>query len=333
MSSFINTRRAVLAAIAATGLAGLAPAGAQAQATATPAIAWPSQITIVVPFPPGASNDTFARIIAQKLGPRLGVSVIVDNKPGASGNIGAGFVSRAQPNGATLLLTSSSFPASAAIAPNLPFDPLTGLTPVAQLAKGPMIVAVGPESPYRSLAELLAAAKDKGKVTFGTAGVGSINQMANEMLAQMAKVEMTHVSYRGIGPAITDLMSGQIQMTIASFPSIHGQVKAGKVRALAVTSPARSPFAPDLPPVAQTVPGYSVELWWGIYAPGGMAAGMIEALNREIGAIVAEKEMQDRFAQEGAVASALSAAEFAKITANDLATWRAIAKERNIKAE
>ena len=322
------SRRHVLTALAAAGVS-LSSSLAWAQAAA-----WPKVITIVVPFPPGGSNDIFARVLAQKLGPKLGVTVIVDNKPGASGSIGAGFVSRAQPDGATLLLTSSSFPASAAINPNLPFDPLKGLTPISQLAKGPMIVAVDAESPYKNLAELIAAAgKEKGKINFGTAGVGSINQMANEMLAHMAKVEMTHIPYRGISAAITDLISGRIQMTIASFPSIAGQIKAGRVKGLAVTSPEPSPFAPDLPPVAKTVPGYSVELWWGIYGPGGMPPALVDALNKEIAAIITEKDMSDRFAQEGAQPSPISAADFAKVTADDLAMWRGIAKERNIRAE
>lgn len=329
MTNSFLSRRQVLTALAAATAVPLSGSLAQAQA-----VAWPKLITIVVPFPPGGSNDIFARVLAQKLGPKLGVTVIVDNKPGASGSIGAAFVSRAQPDGATLLLTSSSFPASAAITPNLQFDPLKGLTPVSQLAKGAMIVAVGAESPYNSVADLVAAAeKEKGKINFGTAGVGSVNQMANEMLAHMAKVEMTHIPYRGIAAAITDLMSGQIQMAIASFPSIAGQIKAGRVKGLAVTSPARSPFAPDLPPVAETVPGYNVELWWGIYGPAGMPASLVEALNNEIGAIITEKDMRDRFAQEGAEPSPISAADFATVTANDLAMWRGIAKERNIRPE
>jgi tripartite-type tricarboxylate transporter receptor subunit TctC len=304
----------------------IAPASAQDAA-------WPKQITIVVPFPPGASNDTFARLLAQSLGQKLGATIIVDNKAGAGGTIGAAFVAKAAPNGATLLLTSSTFTGAAAVQPKLPFDPIAGFVPVAQLATGPMILAVGPDAPFTSVGELVTAAGTaKGKLNFGTAGVGSVNHMANELFNAMAKVEMTQVPYRGISNAITDLMSGQVQVVIASLPSIAGLMDAGRVRGLAVTSMARSPFAPTLPTIAETVPGYNVELWWGVFAPAGLPAPMVEQLNKEIGAIIMEPEMRDRFAREGALPSPISAAAFAAVVRADLDKWRNVAKERNITA-
>ncbi len=295
------------------------------------AVEWPKQITIVVPFPPGASNDTFARIIAQKLGPKLGATIIVDNKPGAAGSIGATHVARSAPNGATLMLISSTFTGNSAIQPKLPFDPVASFVPVAQLAQGPMILAVGKDAPFSSVAELIAAARsEKGKLNFGTAGVGSINHMASELLNAAAKVEMTHVPYRGISNAVTDLMSGQIQMVIASFPSIAGLMTSGKVRGLAVTSAAPSSFAPDLPAVAATLPGYDVDLWWGVFAPAGLPEAMVDQLNQLIRAIIMEPDMRERFAQEGAMATPVSSAEFAAIVRADLDKWRKIARERNI---
>jgi tripartite-type tricarboxylate transporter receptor subunit TctC len=292
---------------------------------------WPKQITIVVPFPPGASNDTFARILAQKLSPKLGATIIVDNKAGAGGSIGAASVAKAAPNGATLLLTSSTFTGNAAVQPKLPFDPVADLVPVAQLAKGPMIVAVGPDTPYKSLAELIAAARaEKGKLNYGTAGVGSINHMATEMLNTMAQVEMTHVPYRGISNVVTDLISGQVQLVISSFPSIAELVTAGKLRGLAVTSAQRSSFAPELPAVAETVSGYDVDLWWGVFAPAGLPAAMVEQLNKEIRAIITDDDMRQRFAQEGALPTPVSAAEFAGVVRADLDKWRKVAKERDI---
>ena len=292
---------------------------------------WPKQITIVVPFPPGASNDTFARILAQKLTPKLGATIIVDNKAGAGGSIGAASVAKAPPNGATLLLTSSTFTGNAAVQPKLPFDPVADLVPIAQLAKGPMIVAVGPDTPYKSVAELLAAARaEKGKLNYGTAGVGSINHMATEMLNAMASVEMTHVPYRGISNVVTDLMSGQVQLVISSFPSIAELVNAGKLRGLAVTSAQRSSFAPALPAVAETVPGYDVDLWWGVFAPAGLPPAMVEQLNREIRAIITDEEMRQRFAQEGALPTPIAAAEFAAVVRADLDKWRKVARERDI---
>ena len=295
------------------------------------AVEWPKQITIVVPFPPGASNDTFARIIAQKLGPQLGATIIVDNKPGAAGSIGAAYVARSAPNGATLMLISSSFTGNSAIQPKLPFDPLASFVAVAQLAKGPMILAVGKDALFNSVAELVDAARsEKGKLNFGTAGVGSINHMASELLNAAAKVEMTHVPYRGISNAITDLMSGQIQMVIASFPSIAGLMTGGKVRGLAVTSAASSPFAPELPAVSATLPGYDVDLWWGIFAPAGLPIPMVDQLNQLIRAIIMEPDMRERFAQEGAVPTPISSSEFSAIVRADLDKWRKIAQERNI---
>lgn len=299
------------------------------------AVAFPKTMTIIVPFAPGASNDTFARLLAQQLGPKLGVTMIVDNKPGAGGSIGAGYVARAKPDGGTLLLTSSTFTGNAAVQRKLPYDPVKGFAPVAMLASGPMILAVGNDTPYKNVQELLAAARaKKGEIAYGSAGIGSINQMASELLNSMANVEMTHVPYKGIGNAITEMMGGRLQMVIASFPSIAEQARAGKVRSLAVTSAKRSKFAPDLLTVAETVPGYDVELWWGVLAPAGMPQPMVDRLNVEIRAIIATPDMQKRFAQEGADPStAMTAGEFAAYVRADIEKWRKVAKERNIVAD
>jgi tripartite-type tricarboxylate transporter receptor subunit TctC len=295
---------------------------------------WPRQTSLVVPFPPGASNDIFARILAQKLASRLGTTIVVDNKPGAGGAIGAAYVAKSAPTGATLMLTSSTFTGNAAVQPTLPFDPIAGFVPVAQLAKGPMILAVGLNSPFRSTAELLAAARaEKGKLNYGSSGIGSVNHLATELMSAMAQVEMTHVRYRGLANALTDMMGGQIQLIISSFPSILGLLKAGQVRGLAVTAAERSPFVPELPPIAETVPGYLAELWWGVFAPAGTPPAMVARLNTEIRAIITEPEMRERFAQEGALPTPIASDQFAAIVASDLAMWRKLAKERNITAE
>ncbi len=297
-------------------------------------IAWPKPMTIVVPFPPGGSNDIFARLMAQRLGPKLGTNIVVDNKGGAGGTIGAAHVSRSAPNGATLLLTSSTFTTTAAVQANLPFDPIAGFTAVAQLAKGPMILTVGAGTSFNATADLLAAARaEKGKLNYGTAGIGSINHMAAELLTSMARIEMTHVPYKGISAAITDMMGARLDVAIASFPSIFGQIKSGKVRGLAVTSPARSQFAPELPTVAEAVPGYDVELWWGVLAPPKLPDAMVARLNSEIVALAQEPEMRERIAQEGAVPTPISATAFAGIIKRDVETWRSIARERKITAE
>lgn len=294
----------------------------------------PKSMTIIVPFPPGASNDIFARLLAQKLSARLGNTVIVDNKPGAGGTIGAAFVSRAAPNGATLMLTSSTFTGSAAVQASVPYDALTGFTPIAQLAKGPMILAVSPTSKFASVADLVAAARaEKGKLNFGTAGIGSINHLAMELLSFKAGLDMTHVPYKGIASAITDLIGDRIDVVIASFPSIAGHMKAGKVRGLAVTSAQKSQFAPELAAIAETVPGYALDLWWGVFAPPQLPQALLERLSGEILAIIDEPEMRERFAQEGAVPTTLSPAAFRELVRNDLDVLRRVAKERKISAE
>jgi tripartite-type tricarboxylate transporter receptor subunit TctC len=305
--------------------------GAMAQPTGA---ALPQQIKIVVPFPPGGSNDIFARVLAQKLAARTGSLVIVDNKPGAGGAIGAEFVMRAAADGATLMLTSSSFATGAAVQKKLPFDPIKGFSPVAMLASGPMIVAVGNDTPYKTTAQLIDAARaSKGKLNYGSAGIGSINHLSTELLGSMAKTEMTHIPYKGMGPAVTDLIGGQIQVLVASFPSIMSHIKAGKIRALAVTSTARSKFAPDMPTVSAAVPDYSVTLWWGIFAPPGMAQPLLDRLNSEIRAVTASSEMREVFEKEGADSAAMTAGEFAAFVRSDIEKWRSVARERNIAAD
>ncbi|NVO13075.1 MAG: tripartite tricarboxylate transporter substrate binding protein [Rhodoplanes sp.] len=309
---------------------------ATAVAVAQPApVAWPKQITLVVPFPPGASNDTFARALAQKLGPRLGATIVVDNKPGAGGSIGAGMVANAPPNGATLMLTSSTFATNAAVQRKLPYDPVKSFTPVALVAKGPLVIAVGAATPYRTLSDLLDAARaDKSKLSYGSAGFGSINHMGIEIMNSLAQVEMTHVPYKGISLAITDVIGGHIQFTLATLPSVASQVTAGHVRALAVSSKERSSLVPDLAPVSDTLPGYDVEIWWGVLAPPGMPGAMAEALNAEIRTVVDEPDMRARFAQEGAEpVITMTAAQVAEHVRLDIEKWRTIARQRNILAD
>lgn len=309
----------------------------QALAQSAPAQpdASPKTITIIVPFGPGASNDTFARILAQKLGPKVGATVVVDNKPGAGGVIGAGYVARAPKDGSVLLLTSSTFTTSAAVQKKLPYDLEKDFAPIALLATAPMILAVGAQTSYKTAAELLADARaNKGKISFGSAGVGSINHLSSELLDSMAKTDMLHVAYKGAAPAITDMISGQIHGIIASPSSIGGQIKSGKVRALAVTSSKPSNLVPGASPLADIVPGYEVQVWWGIFAPAGTPAPVVDRLNNDIRAIIDTPEMRERFAHEGAEPTATFTAEqFGKYVAAELEKWRKVAQEKNVIAD
>ena len=319
-------------------IASLALGGIACMATAPSAaapVALPRTITIVVPFGPGASNDSFARVLAQKLGPKIGSTVIVDNKPGAGSVIGSSFVSRAAPDGSVLLLTSSTFTTSAAVQKNLPYDPIKNFTPVSLVATGPMLLTVGAQTPYKSAADLIADARaNKGKINYASAGIGSINQMSAEMLNSMAKTDMTHVPYKGAAAGLMDMIAGQVQVMVASPASAVGQLKSGKVRALAVTSPRPSPLMPGIAPLNQTVPGYEVEIWWGVFAPGGTPGPVVERLNEEINGIINTPEMRERFAQEGAEPTdSVTPEQFGGYVRKELDKWRTVAREKQISAE
>jgi tripartite-type tricarboxylate transporter receptor subunit TctC len=313
---------------AALALLVAAPACAQTKFPSKP-------VTIVVPYPPGGSNDTFARELGKRLGDTWKVPVIVDNRPGAGGNIGAAVVSRAAPDGYTLCLLSSSFTTNAAIQPNLPFDPVAGFAPVAMVAKGPMLLTVSNHVPARTTRELFdLARKDPGKLNFGSSGQGSTNHFATELLMDAAQIKMTHVPYKGMAPAVTDVIGGHVDVLIASAPSIYQQVKAGKVRGLGVTSPGASAVVPDLAPVAPMgAPGYSFELWWGILAPPRTPPEIVAQVNAEVNRILATPEMKEVFLREGAEPVTMSPAQFAATIKSEIEGWKKVAKDSNIKAE
>ncbi|ANN70709.1 Bug family tripartite tricarboxylate transporter substrate binding protein [Bordetella bronchialis] len=323
-------RKALLAGMLACGLLAASPLIAHAQAEP----AFPKVMTMVVPFPPGGSNDVFARVLAERLSARLHNSVIVENRPGAGGSIGADYVARAPKDGSVLMLSSSTFTTNAAVQPKLQYDVVKDFSPIAMLASSPMAITVGKASKYDSLASLLDAARAQpGKLSYGSAGIGSVNQMASEILAGMAKVSFMHVPYKGMSPAMNDLAAERVDMIVASFASISAMLKSDRVRVLAVTSPQRSPFYPDLPAASDTVPGYAVQLWWGVLGPAGLPQAMVQKLNSEIRAVVAEPRMRDMFAAESAVPSELSVAQFADLVKRDAATWKQVARDRNISVE
>jgi len=292
-------------------------------------------VTIVVPYPPGGSNDVFARELGKKLSDAWKVPVIIDNKPGAGGNIGANFVSHATPDGYTLCLLSSSFTTNAAIQPNLPFDPVTGFSPVAMVAKGPMILTVANHVPAKTTLELFALArKDPGKLNYASSGLGSTNHFATELLMDAAQIRMTHVPYKGMSPAVTDVIGGHVDVLIASAPSIYQHVKAGKVRALGVTSKGPSAVVPDLKPIAEMgATGYSFELWWGMLAPPKTPTEVVAQVNAEVNRILATPEMKEVFLREGAEPASMTPAQFAATIKSEIEGWKKVAKDANIKAE
>jgi tripartite-type tricarboxylate transporter receptor subunit TctC len=290
-------------------------------------------VRMVVPYPPGGSNDVLARHLSQKLTPALGQSVIVENRAGASGAMGADYVAKSAPDGYTLLFNSGSFAASAAAEPDLSFDTEKDFVAVAGTGVGPMLLTVHPSLPVKSVNELIQLAKSRpGELNYSTSGIAGINHLATEMFLHMAKIKIVHVPYKGMSPAVTDLIGGRVQMLITTFPSIGPQVKAGRVKALAVTTPTRSPFAPELPTISEAgVPGYKVSIWWGLFAPAGTPEPIINRLNSEVRKILETADMKEKLAREGAEPLIQSPEQFRTTLRSDIAMWHQILKDANIK--
>ena len=295
MKSFMGYKsRATRLCVMGCALLATAQAGAQA---------YPSKnLQMIVPYTAGCSIDLFSRALAQQLGAAWGRTVVVDNRPGASGMIGTEIFAKMEPDGHALLGHTSSYPATAAVRAKLPFDPGRAIVPVATLARAPMLLAVHPSVPAKSIRELVAVAKKTpGGLNYGSSGAGGNNHFSGSLFAAAAGIKMTHVPYKGISMATTALASGEIEIVIAIAAALMPQVRAGRVRALGATSLQPSPLLPDLPAIAQSgVPGYSYELWWGTFAPAGITAERLGVINAAINKILASDEMKKFFANEGA---------------------------------
>ncbi|HYC44442.1 MAG TPA: tripartite tricarboxylate transporter substrate-binding protein [Burkholderiales bacterium] len=294
----------------------------------------PKLVRIVVPFSAGASNDAIARALAPQLSKRLATSFIVENRPGAASVIGNDAVAKSPADGSVLLLTSSTFLTVAATTPRLPYDPIASFTPVATVVQNPSLLAVSGAAPFKTTAELISAARAKpGEITYGTAGVGSITHLATELLADAAKIRMTHIPYKGAANAAIDLAGGQIFVMISSSATLNPFVKSGKVRVLGVTSPNPHPAFPGIPPVASTVPGFANQVWVGVLAPAGTTARLVERYNREISEIAATPELRNLFEPDGMVPVVMSPSAFAGRVKQELAQWKKIASSRKIVLE
>jgi len=298
--------------------------------------AWPDRpIKLVVPFAPGGSNDIIARVLATKLGARLGQPVIVENKGGAGGTIGTDYVAKSLPDGNTILFVSTSITTNAASGKQLPYDLLKDLQPIGEVAAGAFVVVVSNDLKVTTLKEFLDLARAKpNTVSYGSAGIGGINQLGTELLASAAKVQLVHVPYKGIGPAFTDLMGGNIQMALPTIASAVQHINAGKMRGLAVTGSSRSPLAPDLPTVAEAaLPGFALEVWWGIVGPARLPAPVLKRLNEELNAVLALPDVKEVLAREGAEPRPSTPEEFGKLISADLTRWAKLIKDTNIKVE
>lgn len=325
MRNFL-TRLGLLAAAACFSQAALAQPETDAKL--------PSLIKIVVPFSPGASNDAIARAVAPPLAKRLGATVIVENKPGAAGVIGADSVAKSPRDGSVLLLTSSTFLTAAATQPRVPYDPLTAFAPVAMVGQGPLLLAVSSATGIKSAAELVAAARAKpGMLTYGTAGLGSIAHMATEMFSDSARLQLRHVPYKGAANALMDMAGGQIDLMISNYSSLAPQIKAGRVRALAVTSRQANAAYPELPPLGSVAPGFAANIWVSVLAPAGTPAALVQRLNREINAVAAMPEVRALLESDGAQPTTLTPAELSQTLREELDMWKKVAAEKRIVAE
>lgn len=289
-------------------------------------------IKIVVPFSPGGSNDVFARALAQRLSEKIKRTVIVENKPGAGGAIGASFVSKSAADGTTLLLTSVSFLTNSAIQSKPAYDPVKSFTPVAMLNRGPMLVIVKGDSRYDTIAKLIDGIQKKEINTYASAGLGTVAQMATEMINKNLNANIVHVPYKGVSNAATDIIGGNVDMMITTAASVAGQIKSNHIRALAVTSAEASSFFPGVVPLAKHIPGIDVESWWGVFAAPNTPAEIINSLNKEIREVSKTKQMADIFDRESTVAGDMSPEEFRKFIEFEKKRWMDLAKERGIVA-
>ncbi|KAI3600163.1 BUG/TctC family periplasmic protein [Cupriavidus necator H850] len=318
-----RTRRALAAAAA---LAACLPLFSARALAADP---YPSKpIQMIVPQAPGGTNDIVARLVAATLSQRLGQQVVVENRPGAGGNIGTQAAARTAPDGYTLLMTISS---TQAINPSLyrsiPFDPVKDFEPIAPVASVPNVLVANPAFPAKSLPELIAMAKaSPDYYRYASAGNGTLNHLLGEMLNSMAGIKLEHVPYKGVAPALNDVLGNQVPLAFASLPSVLAHIKAGKVRALGVSSAKRSPFAPDIPAISETVPGYSGDLWVGLFAVKGTPKDVTQKLGQAMQEILADKTLRDKLAAQGAEVMTGTPQQFSKMLASDMDKWARIVK-------
>jgi tripartite-type tricarboxylate transporter receptor subunit TctC len=324
----------LLTGAAAAALCAALWGGAASEAKAQGA--YPSKnVVVILPYVAGGSTDVIARAVAQRLGEAWGRNVVVENRPGASGMIGAEIASKADPDGHTLVSTTSSYPATAAVRAKLPFDPAKAIVPVAMFARAPMLLAVHPSLPVKNVKELVALAKkNPGRLNYGSSGTGGNNHFSGALFAAAAGVNMTHIPYKGIAPAVTALASGEVEIVISSSSALLPQINAKRVRILGVTTLEPSPLFPDLPSIAQSgVAGYNYELWWGLFAPAGISAERIAFINAAVNKLLATTDMKKFLDTQGVAAWPLTPAQLSDLLPKEIARYKKTAEVAGIKPQ
>jgi tripartite-type tricarboxylate transporter receptor subunit TctC len=290
---------------------------------------------MVVGFPPGGAVDIAARLIGKKLGENLNVPFVLDNRPGAGSAIGAEIAAKAPPDGYTVFVTTGSIAINVSLHKHLPFDPARDFSAVSLVASTPNVMVVHPSSPVKTVADLIKLARAKpGQLNYGSGGTGTTTHLAGELLNAMAGIQMTHVPYKGAPLGVVDVMAGRIQMASAALPGALPQIRAGQVRAIAVTTTKRSPSAPDIPTVAESgVPGYEATNWFGVLAPAATPAPVVTRLNGEIGRVLQDAETGESMRRQGLEPLPSTPGEFAHYLKSEIAKWSKVIRAAGITAE
>jgi tripartite-type tricarboxylate transporter receptor subunit TctC len=317
------SRRLLIALSALTGAAALVgPAAAQDK--------FPSKaVTIIVPQAAGGANDTIARVIAAKLTEQTGQTFVVDNRTGAGGNVGTAQAAKARPDGYTLMLTAdSSMVINPALYKSTGFDPVKDFEPIGPVATAGYVLVAHPSFAARNVTELVSQAKQQpGKINIGSAGNGTLNHLIGEMLGKATGIEMVHVPYKGAAAAVTDLVAGQVQVSVQSLPSSIAHIRSGKVKVLGVVNPKRVPALPDAPSIGETIKGFGATPWYGVFAPAGTPKAIVAQLNAEIAKALESKDVQERLAGAGCEPFKSSPEQFAQLVRDDLPRWAKIVKD------
>ena len=294
---------------------------------------WPAQsIKIIVPFPPGGTTDQIARHVQQPLSQALGHPVIVENRGGGSGTIGAALVAKAPPDGYTWLLVFDTHGVNPSLIPDLPFDTLKDLAPVMLIGTSPMLITAHPSTPYKSFAEVLTAArKDPNAISFGTIGSGSLAHLAMTLIQDQVGVKMTHIPYKGGGPLVQDAIAGHVPIAIGSAALMNPSVKAGRLRAIGVTSQKRFAPMPDVPTISeQGVPGFDSEAWWGLNAPANTPASIIAKMHKAFGDALRSPAVEPKLTEQGVILRISSPQEYGKFLENEVNRWAKVVKDNKI---
>lgn len=331
-ASFRPLRRGLLTLGVLAGLAGAFPAQAAGEGAAYPV----KPVKVVVPFAPGGGADVVARLVFARVSAKLGQSFVIENRGGAGGIVGTDAVAKAPADGYTLLLGQTGPNAlNPSLFAKIPYDPVADFAPVVQLTAYPYVIVVHPSVPANNFAELLALAKAKpGQLTFGTAGTGSSAQLAAELFMRTTGTSLTHVPYKGAGPALADTVAGVLTMTFGDMASSTPLITGGRLRGLAVTGPKRTVLLPNVPTVSESgFPGFEALAWHGVYAPAGTPQEIVDKLNKEIAAVLAEPEVRERLLKDGIEPVGASPAAFAAYTREEIRKWGAIVRAANIRLE